>query len=90
MPLKTVKVSEPGDGTRQRTLVEAETVVLDFTITWSTNTPTAADAQTIADGAVLGEQTTNPAEVGIAIASIVAKLNLILAALKQHGIIAAS
>ena len=73
--------------TKKIALVDAETAIADFTVTWTANEPTAADSQTIADGAVLGEQVTNPAEVGIAIASIIAKQNLILAALRQHGIL---
>lgn len=87
MAVSTRKIDEPGDGTRQETEVVANSVVSDYVITWTANEPTAGNSQTIADGDVLGEQTTNPDEVGIAIASIVAKLNLCLAALRDHGIL---
>ena len=86
----TLKVTEPGDGTRQQRTVVADTAIADFAVTWTANEPTAADSQTIADGAVLGEQVTNADEVGIAIASIIAKQNFILSALRTHGLIASA
>jgi len=46
--------------------------VADLTITWTANAPTAGDTQTIADGTV-----PTVAELGQAVANIVAKLNAI-------------
>ena len=56
-------------------------------ITWTANEPVADDTITVADGAVLGEQTTNPTEVGIIVATAVAKLNAIITALENYGIL---
>lgn len=48
---------------------------IDLTITWTANEPTAGDTQTIADGSV-----PTVAELGQAVANIVAKLNTLVGA----------
>lgn len=62
----------------------SQAAILDYTITWTADEPTAGSAATIADG-----DTPTVAESGQAIADITAKLNLVLAALRTAGIIVA-
>lgn len=83
MTIKTEKHDE-GTGTRKSTFVAANSAIADYTITWTANEPTAGDAATIADGDTVGDDN----DAGQPIADITAKLNLILAALRDHGIIA--
>lgn len=64
-------------------LKDAVTAVADYSITWTANEPTAGDSATIADG-----DTPTVAESGQAIADLTAKLNLVLEALRVHGIVA--
>jgi hypothetical protein len=60
-----------------------QAAILDYTITWTGNEPTAADTQTIVDG-----DDPTVVETGQAIADLTAKLNLALAALRANGLIA--
>ena len=60
---------------------EAQTLVADYVVTWSANTPTAGDTQTIADGTV-----PTVAELGQAVANIEAKLVEILDVIEAHGL----
>jgi len=53
-----------------------------YDITWTMGEPTAGDSATIADGAA-----PTAAETGQAIADLTAKLNLVIAALANVGII---
>lgn len=55
----------------------------DYTVTWTSNEPTAGDAATIADGDLVAGT-----ELGQAIADLTAKLNAALTALRDNGIIA--
>jgi hypothetical protein len=60
---------------------EAQTLVADYVVTWSSNTPTASSTQTIADGTV-----PTVAELGQAVANIEAKLVEILDVIEAHGL----
>ena len=55
--------------------------VPSYDITWTANEPTAASTTTIADGDI-----PTVAELGQVTADITAKLNLIIAALEDHGL----
>ena len=63
-------------------LASQSAAILDYTITWSANEPTADSAATISDG-----NSPSVGETGQAIADLTAKLNLALAALRANGII---
>lgn len=76
--------SEINDAQAQKIAADAASAIADYTITWSANAPTPGSANTIDDGATVGDDN----EGGQAIADLTAKLNLILAALRTHGIIA--
>jgi len=76
--------SEINDTKAQKIAADAASAILDYTITWSANTPTPGSTNTIDDGDDVGDDN----EGGQAIADLTAKLNLILAALRTHGIIA--
>jgi hypothetical protein len=60
---------------------DAQTLVADYVVTWSSNTPTASSTQTIADGTV-----PTVAELGQAVANIEAKLVEILDVIEAHGL----
>jgi hypothetical protein len=60
---------------------EAQALVADYVVTWSSNTPTASSTQTIADGTV-----PTVAELGQAVANIEAKLVEILDVIEAHGL----
>lgn len=70
------------DGAVQFSERAASAAIVDHTITWTTGAPTAGNAQTIANGA-----SPSVAETGQSIQNINAKLNLVLAALRNAGII---
>ena len=57
--------------------------IADYSITWSSNEPTAGSSATIADGSSVTD-----AESGQAIADLTAKVNAILAALRTTAVIA--
>ena len=61
-----------------------QTAIPDEVITWSANEPTAGSAATVADGDTVGDDNT----AGQVLADLTAKVNLILAALRENGIIA--
>jgi len=75
--------SEVTDAQAQKIAADPASAILDYTITWTANAPTPGSANTIDDGNTVGDDN----EGGQAIADITAKLNLILAALRSHGII---
>jgi hypothetical protein len=62
-------------------IADRATNVPSYDITWSANEPTAGSTATIADG-----DTPTVAELGQAVADITAKLNLLIAALEDHGL----
>ena len=64
-------------------ITEQGVAIADYDVTWTANAPTPASTQTIADGTV-----PTVAELGQAVANIEAKLNVALAMLRTHGLIA--
>ena len=76
--------SQVTDAQSQKIAADPVSAIADYVITWSANAPTPGSANTIDDGNTVGDDN----EGGQAIADITAKLNLILAALRTHGIIA--
>ena len=75
--------SEITDAQAQKIAADPASAIADYAITWSANEPTPGSANTIDDGSTVGDDN----EGGQAIADLTAKLNLILAALRSHGII---
>ena len=65
------------------TALTTSSAIADYTITWSSNEPTAGSAATISDGDLVAGT-----EIGQAIADLTAKLNVALAALRTAGLIA--
>ena len=76
--------SQINDAQAQKIAADAASAIADYAITWSANEPTPGSTNTIDDGGTVGDDN----EGGQAIADLTAKLNLILAALRTHGIIA--
>ena len=76
--------SEVTDAQAQKIAADPASAIPDYAITWSANAPTPGSTNTIDDGATVGDDN----EGGQAIADLTAKLNLVLAALRSHGIIA--
>jgi len=76
--------SQINDAQAQKIAADAASAIADYAITWSANEPTPGSTNTIDDGDTAGDDN----EGGQAIADLTAKLNLILAALRTHGIIA--
>jgi hypothetical protein len=77
----TKQDSQLADGSGAPLIGDAQTLVADYVVTWSSNTPTASSTQTIADGTV-----PTVAELGQAVANIEAKLVEILDVIEAHGL----
>lgn len=66
-----------------KVLGAAATVIPDYAISWTGNEPTAGSSATIVDGDI-----PTVLESGQAIADLTAKMNVILAMLRTHGLLA--
>ena len=84
---------------QQSTIADAAVTAVAVDLTFTANGPTAADTQTIADGAAptgaeTGQFMANVedfmAEVATDLADVNTQLNAVIAALKAHGLIASS
>jgi hypothetical protein len=81
---KVTELHVGASGSEIQVLASQPAAIADYTITWTANTPTPGDTNTIDDGATVGDDN----EGGQAIADLTAKVNAILAALRTTGIIA--